>query len=156
MMCVMMRSTLVPLSVLDIMGFEWGFTVLYGVLCIRLIYRFFPRLLQVGEYQMRFDRIQSGCPPPRITKVATDASSPDSMVSSRVLLFFNSPIESFVFLQTVRADVECSECVLQVALIQQTATSVKVSNCDVSLTKLSGQVSSIKSLLLPISSYNAT
>ncbi|ELU12045.1 hypothetical protein CAPTEDRAFT_219768 [Capitella teleta] len=74
----------------------------------------------VGEYQMRFDRIQSGCPPPRITKVATDASSPDSM--------------------TVRADVECSECVLQVALIQQTATSVKVSNCDVSLTKLSGQL----------------
>jgi hypothetical protein len=74
----------------------------------------------VGEYQMRFDRIQSGCPPPRIIKVATDASSPDSL--------------------TVRADIECSECILQVALIQQTATSVKVSNCDVSLNKLCGQL----------------
>ena len=49
-------------------------------------------------------------------------------------------IRSLTFFQTVTAQVESADLVFLVSLLQQTGANIKIHNCDVTVSRLRGQV----------------
>jgi hypothetical protein len=73
-----------------------------------------------GEVQVKIERLQSGSLPPKFTSIATTVSPQDTL--------------------TITSHVESSDLTFLVSTLQQSGSTIKVSNCDVTLHKLAGQL----------------